>query len=103
MSKLCLNCNRSVSDRREFCIQCEENLEEMIDHRDVERDFSNQMEMRDDTNPFFSSPSTTGKVIKSDNDRISSRVNHTEESGDDFWMILLILILIMTVMVVIFL
>lgn len=100
MSKLCLNCNRTIPDTREFCTYCQEKLDKMVDRKELES--HEQIETTQNTNPFFNSSRVTGRIAEQQNDTVSSLVEEDDQSSDTFWIVVLGIVFLMVLMVQLF-
>lgn len=98
MSNLCLNCSKVVDISGDFCMSCEDELNEVVDGNETEM-LTDMVNVKSD--PFFQSKTITGDMIEGDDDLIAYRVRRDRSGGQGFGLVIITIIILMAISVAI--
>lgn len=103
MLNICLNCSKEIENVEEYCNQCEEKLNEVIDARGKNRSFEYQRTdfVNVNSDPFYQNRKISGILIDGDDALIAQQIRHDPGSSSGFWLTIGVMILIMAISVII--
>lgn len=78
----CLNCGRQVSNVEEYCQQCFDKLDEMVDAQEM--NMNTKVDFEGTSNPFYSTVQMTG-IRSQSTQSVESMVDTDERGGMFFW------------------
>ena len=100
MSGLCINCQRRPASVGEYCLDCDQNLDEMVDSTELAE---NAEFVNVSRNIFFQTTKVEDGLLGDDPSIIANKMKRDNEDNSVFWGVLLIIAAILVVMMVKFL